>query len=114
MVANFTPGPWTVSLGHYVLAPSGAYIADVMDGRSDDDMDEAIATSNAQLIAAAPDQNSALELVLTFLGEEQEVLERSYLPEPDDEEQAGLERIALLIKVVSEALAKADGKQAQS
>ena len=70
--------------------------------------------ANAQLIAAAPDQNAALELVLPFLVEEQQVLERSYFPEPDEQESAGLERIALLIKVVSEALAKADGKQAQS
>jgi len=63
--------------------------------------------ANAHLIAAAPDQNSALALVLPFLIEEQQVLERSYMPEPDDEESVGLERIALLIKVVSEALKKA-------
>ena len=33
---------------------------------------------------------------------------QAYLPEPNDEESAGLERIALLIKVVSEALEKTD------
>jgi hypothetical protein len=46
--------------------------------------------------------------VLPFLVEEQQVLERSYFPEPNDEGSAGLERISMLITVVSEALAKTD------
>ena len=57
---------------------------------------------------SARDQKAALEIVLPFLVEEQQVLERSYFPEPNDEGSAGLERISLLIKVVSEALAKTD------
>ena len=58
--------------------------------------------------ASARDQKAALEIVLPFLVEEQQVLERSYFPEPNDEDSAGLERISMLIKVVSEALAKTD------
>jgi hypothetical protein len=62
-----------------------------------------------RVINSALDQKAALKLVLPYLIEEHQVLERSYLPEPNDEESAGLERIALLINVVSKALEKTDG-----
>ena len=126
---RFTPGPWeferpTYAGGERIVVGAygfGSIAAISLNGAprsqsrlaSDSPYYQAqISTmeANAQLISAAPDQNAALELVLPFLLEEQQVLERCYLPEPDEEESAGLERIALLIKVVSESLAKADGK----
>ena len=111
-----TPRPWRAELGevHEVRDSEGGRICILTQLRGKNGLcgrrSDHESTTNAHLIAAAPEIYAALELVLPFLLEEQQVLERSYLPEPDEEESAGLERIALLIKVVSEAIAKAKGK----
>ncbi len=114
-MANSTPGPW-------FLAGYNSCIRSSEDGTKGDTIcvfhgKETTYKNNAnngRLIAAAPEMYEALQQILPFVEEEQEVREACYLPAPDDQEEKELVQIAELLAVIRAALAKADGKAASN
>jgi hypothetical protein len=97
-----TPGPWAVQ--HFdgdvcfVVAENGPIIAD-----------QITEAPNARLIAAAPELLKALEGTAQFIETELEVMERSFLPEPNSGEEIQLENARLLLEASQAAITKAKG-----
>lgn len=67
--------------------------------------------ANARLISAAPELLAVLKLALERVIADQEICERSFLPEPYKSEQLELEQYRDIVKAAHAAIAKAEGRQ---
>lgn len=112
---SHTPGPWREGKDNY-----GGIVADYpIEGGclGTDDVEhyggylvaESVAPCNKPLIAAATELLKALRLALPILEEEQDCLERSYLPQPSPDEERALGSVRDAVRETRAAIAKATG-----
>ena len=128
---KFTPGPWKYAALHAVDISDGK-ATPILDGpltnfivkRTYRDEQGRRCTSfiaeansvllevsaNARLIAAAPELYEALVQARTFIEEELETRQASFLPDPTDAESTYLSDAGQALTVAKAALAKAEGR----